>query len=177
MTRPQGIFGREEMRLLCEGLSVAEDRVSDHFRLSEGFWCRHPFEVRTLAELNPDEVTGQALAQVLKLRKSHGKRLRGKDFWRICFQDHNFLETVQREGSKELFLPLLTYVMVHELVHVVRFCTYVQRFELDQEQRQAEEAEVHRLSGKVLKKVPLPHLDQVLRCYEDSAAALHQGHC
>jgi len=177
MTYPQPIFGREEMRLLSEGLSVAEDSVSDYFRLSEGFWCRHPFEVRTLAELTPEEVTGEALAQVLKLRKSHERRLRGKDFWRICFQDHNFLEAVQREEARDMFLPLLTYVMVHELVHVVRFCTYVQLFELDQERRQAEEAEVHRLSGEVLKKVPLPRLDQVLRCYEDSAAALHQGHC
>ncbi len=177
MTFPQPIFGREEMRLLSEGLSMAEDSVSDYFRLSEGFWCRHPFEVRTLAELAPAEVSGEALAQVLKLRKSHERRLRGKDFWRICFQDHNFLEAVEREGAMEMFLPLLTYVMVHELVHVVRFCTFVQLFELDQQRRQAEEAEVHRLSGEVLKKVPLPHLGQVLRCYEDSAAALHQGHC
>lgn len=177
MTRPQAIFGREELRLLHEGLSVAEDSVSDHFRLSEGFWCRHPFEVRTLAELSPEEVSGEALAQVLKLRKSHEKRLRGKDFWRICFQDHNFLEVARREGAKEMFLPLLTYVMVHELVHVVRFSTYVQLFDLDHQRRQAEEAEVHRLSREVLKKVPLPRLDQVLRCYEDSAAALHRGHC
>ena len=42
---------------------MAEDSVSDYFRLSEGFWCRHPFEVRTLAELAPTEVTHEALAQ------------------------------------------------------------------------------------------------------------------
>jgi len=177
MPQPETIFGREEMRLLAEGLSVAEDSVSDYFRLSEGFWCRHPFEVRTLAELAPGEVTREALAQVLKLRKSDERRLRAKDFWRICFQDHNFLEVVQREGAQELFLPLLTYVMVHELVHVVRFSTFIQLFELDHERRQAEEKEVHRLSGEVLKKVPLPHLPQVLRCYENSAAVLSEGHC
>ena len=177
MIQAQPIFGHEEMRLLAEGLNVAEDRVSDYFRLSEGFWCRHPFEVRTLAELQPMEVTSEALAQVLKLRRSPGERLRAKDLWRICFQDHNFLEMVRREGGRDMFLPLLTYVMVHELIHVVRFCTFVQRFELDQERRQAEEAEVHRLSGEVLQRVPLPNLEQVLRCYEDSAAALAQGNC
>ncbi len=175
---PQVKFGREELRLLAEGLSVAEDRVSDYFRLSEGFWCRHPFEVRTLAELQPAEVTPEALAQVLRLREADSRRLRSRDFWRICFQDHNFLEAMQREKAAELFLPLLTYVMVHELVHVVRFSTFVQLFELDEKRRQAEEAVVHRLSGEVLKKVRLPHLEQVLGCYENFAAALSPGgHC
>jgi len=175
---PQAVFSHEELRLLAEGLSVAEDSVSDYFRLSEGFWCRHPFEVRTLAELEPTEVSPEALAQVLRLRKADARRLRGRDFWRICFQDHNFLEAMHREKASELFLPMLTYVMVHELVHVVRFATFVQLFELDQERRQAEEAKVHRLSAEVLKKVRLRHLEQVLDSYEDFAATLSpEGHC
>lgn len=175
---PQTIFGHEEMRLLAEGLCVAEDSVSDYFRLSEGFWHRHLFEVRTLAELEPAEVSTEALAQVLRLRKADTRRLRGRDFWRICFQDHNFLEAMQRDKADELFLPMLTYVMVHELVHVVRFATFVQLFELDHERRQDEEARVHRLSAEVLKKVRLPHLEQVLACYENFAAALSpEGHC
>lgn len=175
---PQGKFGHEELRLLAEGLTMAEDSVSDYFRLSEGFWCRHPFEVRTLAELAPAEVNPEALAQVLRLRKADSRRLRGRDFWRICFQDHNFLEAMQREKAAELFLPMLTYVMVHELVHVVRFATFVQLFDSDQERRQAEEGRVHRLSAEVLKKVRLPHLEQVVGCYEDFAAALSpEGHC
>lgn len=174
---PQAKFGREELRLLAEGLNVAEDSVSDYFRLSEGFWCRHPFEVRTLAELAPAEVAPEALAQVLRLRNQDGRRLRGRDFWRICFQDHNFLEAMQGEKAGELFLPMLTYVMVHELVHVVRFATFVQLFELDQERRQAEEARVHRLSAEVLKKVRLPRLEQVLDCYEKFAATLSPEGC
>lgn len=175
---PQEVFGREELGLLAEGLSVAEDSVSDYFRLSEGFWCRHPFEVRTLAELDPAEVTPEALAQVLRLRKADARHLRGRDFWRICFQDHNFLKAMKREKAGELFLPLLTYVMVHELVHVVRFATFVQLFELDQKFRQAEEARVHHLSAEVLEKVRLPHLEQVLGRYENFAAALNpKGHC
>jgi hypothetical protein len=176
--QPQEVFGQEELRLLAEGLNVAEDSVSDYFRLSEGFWCRHPFEVRTLAELEPTEVAPEALAQVLRLRQADSRRLRGRDFWRICFQDHNFLEAMEGQREQELFLPMLTYVMVHELVHVVRFATYVQLFELDQQRRQAEEAKVHQLSAEVLKKVRLPHLERVLDCYENFAATLNpEGHC
>ncbi|MCB2191633.1 MAG: hypothetical protein KQI62_08710 [Deltaproteobacteria bacterium] len=175
---PQGVFSHEELRLLAEGLNVAEDSVSDFFRLSEGFWYRHPFEVRTLAELEPAEVAPEALAQVLRLRKADGRRLRDRNFWRICFQDHNFLEAMQRKQAQDLFLPMLTYVMVHELVHVVRFSTFVQLFELDQKRRQAEEATVHRLSAEVLKRVRLPHLEQVLDCYENFAATPgSEGHC
>ena len=172
-------FGREEMGLFSQALEVAEENVSDHFRLSHGFWQRHPFEVRTLADLDPEEVSSQALAQVLRLRQPGGERgIRAKDFFRICFQDHNFLKLIKREKANERFLPLLTYVMVHELVHVVRFYKFMQLFDAEEKQRASEEAKVHRISADILEQVKLPHLGWVLKCYEDHAAAHPaEGYC
>jgi hypothetical protein len=172
-------FGQEELGLFSKALEVAEENVHDHFHLSQGFWLRHPFEVRTLADLGPEEVSSDALAQVLRLRQPEGERgIRARDFFRICFQDHNFLELIQRENAFERFLPFLTYVMVHELVHVVRFYKFMQLFDADEKQRAQEEATVHRISAEILEQVKLPHLGWVLKCYEDHAAAhTAEGYC
>lgn len=172
-------FDQKELGLFSQALDVAEESVSDHFRVSSAFWQRHPVEVRTLADLGPVEVSSEALAQVLRLRlPEDGRRLRARDFFRICFQDHNFLALIRREDAGERFLPLLTYVLVHELVHVVRFYKFMQLFDAGQKQRAAEEALVHRTSANILKQVRLPHLGWVLRCYENHAAAHPvEGYC
>lgn len=161
-------FAQREMGLLSQAMEVAEERVSDYFHLSGVSWRRHPFELRTRAELMPPEVSPKALAQVLKLRRPPlGREYRGKDFFRICLQDHNLLDVVRRESKEELLLPLLIYVLAHELVHVVRFGRFQHLFEADDEvQRLREEAVVHGLSRDILRPVRLPHLGRVLELYE-----------
>jgi hypothetical protein len=166
-------FKAEEIKLLARSMEVAEERVSEHFRLSDGAWHRYPYEVRTLAELLPQEVSREALAQVLRLRRPPGdKQLRGKDFYRICLQDHNLLGLVRREGQAGLLLPLLTYVLVHELVHVMRFYRYEHLFEASAGERQAEEARVHAIAGEILRPVRLPEMDRVLKLYAVHADSL-----
>ncbi|MFH1033108.1 MAG: hypothetical protein V1806_01255 [Pseudomonadota bacterium] len=160
-------FATSEMAMLGQAMEVAEERVSDFFHLSAGSWQRHPYQLRTRAELKPPEVSPRALAQVLKLRRPPlGSEYRGKDFFRICLQDHNLLGVVRREGAGELLLPLLVYVLAHELVHVVRFGRFQHLFEADEQERAREEAVVHGLSREILRPVRLPHLGRVLELYE-----------
>lgn len=156
------------MGLLAEGLTVAEESVSDFFRLSDTAWRAYPYEVRTLADLLPVEVTNKALAQVLKLRKPPtANQLRSKDFFRICLQDHNMLRLVKREGVKDILLPLLTYVLTHELVHIVRFYKFQHLFDTSPEQKEAEEKKVYDLTANILRRVRLPQLDRVLIFYNE----------
>ncbi len=163
-------FSPLEMELLAQAMEVAEERVSDHFHLSSASWSRYPYELRTLAELAPREVSRLALAQVLRLRRPPlVGGLLAKDFFRICLQDHNLLELVRREGEQGLLLPLLTYVLAHELVHVVRFYRHEHLFEAGPQERAAEEGRVHELTANILCKVRLPRLDQVLRLYQNHA--------
>ena len=160
-------FGPWEMGLLAEGLSVAEESVSDFFRLSDTAWRAYPYEVRTLAELMPVEVTNKALAQVLRLRKPPtANQLRGKDFFRICMQDHNLLRVVKREGVQDIMLPLLTYVLSHELVHIVRFYKFQHLFDAGPQKKEAEEKKVHDVTANILRRVRLPQLDRVLNFYQ-----------
>ena len=157
---------------MAKGLSVAEESVSDFFRLSDASWCVYPYEVRTLAELLPKEVTKKALAQVLRLRKPPaGSQLRAKDFYRICLQDHNLMGLVRREGIQDLFLPLLTYVLAHELVHIVRFYKFQHLFDTSPLQKAAEEKKVYELTARVLRQIKLPHLERVLNFYQEHGGA------
>jgi hypothetical protein len=162
------------MAALSQAVEVAEERVSDYFHLSGASWGRYPYQVRTGAELRPREVSSQALAQVLKLRRPPlGGEWRAKDFYRICLQDHNLLGVVRREGAAELLLPLLVYVLAHELVHVVRFGRFQHLFEADEKQRAREETVVHGISREILRPVRLPHLGRVLELYEAQTSLEH----
>jgi hypothetical protein len=162
------IFGPAELALVAQALEVAEESVSEHYQLSEGAWLRYPYDLRTRAQLAPAEVEHQALAQVLRLsRPPRGERLRPADLYRICLQDPNLLGLVRREGARELMQPLLIYVLAHELVHVVRFCSFQHLFHADAGQRAREEARVHAITARCLAKVRLPQLERVLNLYEE----------
>lgn len=164
-------FGPAEFGQLDKAMALSEEAVSDFFRLNEGFWSRHPFELATAAQLAPRELSHECLAQVLRLRRPPvGGWLRARDFYRICLQDHNLLSVVGREGQGELFAPLLVYVLTHELVHVVRFSKFLHLFDAPPSQRLQEEAKVHRIAANVLAKVRLPRLERVLGLYESHCA-------
>jgi len=166
-------FGQWELGLLDRAMSLSEEAVSDYFRLSEGCWGRHPFELRTAAQLLPNEISHECLAQVLRLRRPAIEGLlRPRDFYRICLQDHNLLGLIEREGQRELLGPLLVYVLTHELVHVVRFGKYLRLFDASADERRREEDTVHRLAAAILAGVSLPRLETVLNFYE-SHGSMH----
>jgi hypothetical protein len=65
------------------------------------------------------------------------------------------MAAVERDEPLQLF-PLAVYVVTHELVHVVRFCKFLQRFDAEPLERQQE-----------VGTPKIPHLDYVLEAYSD----------
>ena len=80
-------------------------------------------------------------------------------------QDHEILKALKRDRELCL-LPLLVYVFTHELVHIVRFCNFLQRFEVTGREKEKEERIVHDTTYKILRRVSMPDLDYVLDSYE-----------
>ena len=76
------------------------------------------------------------------------------------------IAAAERDARLRL-LPLSVYVLTHELVHVVRFCTFLQRFDTEPEERRREEAEVHDITRKALAGMNLADLDYVVRVYQN----------
>ncbi|KIX11924.1 hypothetical protein [Dethiosulfatarculus sandiegensis] len=168
-----GCFTEGHLNLVSDALFVAEESVCDFYRLSGSAWANYRFELRTLADLSPREVTDRALAQVVRLRQpAHQRRLRARDFYRICLQDHNLLNLVERQEAKGIFLPLLIYVLTHELVHVVRFYQFQHLFDAFEGQRETEEKRVHSLTSEMLGKLKMPKMDQVIDLYQEHGYAL-----
>jgi hypothetical protein len=161
-------FKEEDMLTVGESLDIAEDRTGDHFKFSSGQWRRHRYDVKTLSQLNSHEL----VPDVFALLKKRTKRKDGvepssryRDFYFICLQDHRILGALQRDKDLGL-LPLLVYVFTHELVHIVRFCNFSQRFEVSTKDREKEERIVHATTYEILKELSLPRMDYILNSYE-----------
>jgi hypothetical protein len=151
-----------------EALDVAEEKTGDFYKFSFGQWKRHSYDIKTLSALKVDQITSNAFALLNK-----GSRVisdfesitKKRDFYFICLQDHHILEALRRDRNLGL-LPLLVYIFTHELVHIVRFCNFSQRFEISGHGKDREEGVVHGLTFEILKNLSLPKLDYIIDCYK-----------
>ena len=162
-------FKCEDLLTASEALHIAEDKIGDFFKLSAGQWKKHPFSVRTLAQLGEGEIISEAFALLRKyslLQEGFDSVAKDRDHYFICIQDHEILKAMRRD--KELvLLPLLVYVFTHELVHIVRFCNFMQRFEAKGKEREKEERIVHLTTYEILRRINMPDLDYVLDSYQN----------
>ena len=162
-------YKSEDLSMVSDALEIAEENTGDFYKFSLNQWKRHRYDVKTLTSLDDGEITSNAFA----LLNKHSRRITGfdsrtkeRDFYFICLQDHQILRALGRDKNLGV-LPLLVYIFTHELVHIVRFCNYYQRFELSDMGRDEEEKIVHATTFDILKDLSLPKLDYVLEAYQD----------
>jgi len=162
---PKKYFNSNQLSIVKQAVSISEDVVNDHFRLTLASWKKYRYDIRTLKDLTPEEIVTDAFAQIKRYgRPAPPDGLRQQDFFRICIQDHNIRTAQERESNLGL-LPLLTYVITHELVHVIRFYRYDQSFQADERALAAEESLVHQLTYDLLKSITLAELSTILDYY------------
>jgi hypothetical protein len=167
MTRTS--FSGSDLQTLGEALDVAEDRIDSFYKLSLRQWRRCRFDIKTLNGLNEKEIAWHVFALLNKhaaLQDSVGWGTSTHDTYVICVQDHQILEALDRDKSLSL-LAILVYVFTHELIHVVRFSTFDQRFEVSGPLREKEETFVHAKTFEILNDVAIPNLDYVLEAYRN----------
>jgi len=162
-------FGCEEILMLREAMEVAEEVISDYYKITTSQWKRYRYDIRTLADLEENEITDGAFAQILRYAKPPDQRLRGSepgDYFKICLQDHVIRQALRRDPHIR-FLPLSTYIITHELVHVVRFASFVQKFHTTASEQEAEEKTVHALTHRMLQGRKIQGLEDVLQAFTD----------
>lgn len=161
-------FERKQLITVSEALDIAEDRISGHYKFSSVQWKRHRYDVKTLSSLKNEEIVPKAFALLYKgVRNSDDLAFgnRERDFYLICLQDHEILKAMRRDQNLEL-LSLLVYIFTHELVHIVRFSNFLQRFDVSKCDREMEEKVVHSTTHQILRGLSLPKLDYVLSSYQ-----------
>lgn len=163
-------FNKAEIPIAGRAFSDAEKLVSRHFRMSEGDLRKNKYDVKTLAFLEQHEVKDGAFAHLCKYSYEKSSDLRpedkeGFDFYRVCLQDNIILDAVDRANTFIKFSPLMLYIAVHELIHVLRFGTGAISFDASQEEKEQEEKIVHHLTRSALQSVKQKDLEIVLDCF------------
>jgi len=144
-------FNSSQLRTVRQARARAATLVSGYYCVAPREWQQMPYEVKTLRALDHSEVTDAALAQTVcyNFKRAAGSLvIQEGDLYRICLQDHRILDAMHHTPLK--LGSLLTYVLTHELVHVVRFGQQLQRIDLPLELRDDEERKVEQTTRTIL---------------------------
>jgi hypothetical protein len=162
-------FTSEQLPIVTQAVGIAEEMVSNHYKMSASQWLRPKYDVKTLAELDPAEIIDGPFAQIIRYQgqpKSASLTSSSYDFYKICLQDHAILSALRQNPELQM-LPFVLYIITHELIHIVRFSKFLQGFEASAEERLAEEQRVHARTHDILLGLKLAGLPDVLHFYRD----------
>ncbi|HUV49438.1 MAG TPA: hypothetical protein VMW78_00205 [Anaerolineae bacterium] len=160
-------FNPDQLKTVNDSVAIAEELVSNFYKMSEAQWLHRRYDVKTLVDLCPDETTDGPFAQIVRYKgrlKDTSLSSSTYDFYKICLQDHSILAALKQSPGMELFLFIL-YIIVHELIHIVRFSKFIQSFDASCEERNMEEKRVHEETREILSSVRIAGLADVLKFY------------
>jgi hypothetical protein len=162
-------FGQDEIAMLRQSIDITEELISDFYKISTSDWKRYRYDIQTLIALIEEEITDTAFAQIRRYSRCPNNRLRGSDpgdFFKICLQDHVIRKAVQRDPDIGL-MPLMVYIVTHELIHVVRFAKFLQSFDSKPAEMESEEGRVHALTYQLLQNSSIKGISGVLAAFRD----------
>ncbi len=161
-------FDAAQILIVNQVVAMAEELVSNYYKMSLNQWLRPKYDIKTIAELSPDEIVDGPYAQLVRYqgqRKGSSLGSGSYDFYKICIQDHTILATLTQQPELSLAAFCL-YIITHELVHIVRFSKFLQNFNASADEKLAEEKRVHGITYHILSEVPMPEMSHVLAYYQ-----------
>ena len=166
-------FNESQLPLANKAFTDAEKLVSGYFRLHENQFKQNKYDVKTLAYLDEHEIKDGAFAHLCKYsyERPENQAQSGSenfDFYRVCLQDNIILDAVRRANPFIKLSPLMLYIAVHELIHVLRFGRGESDFHVAAEEKDKEEAIVHNLTKNALQMANHQGMDIVLECFSNN---------
>ncbi|ACL01805.1 hypothetical protein [Desulfatibacillum aliphaticivorans] len=161
-------FSKEQIFTVGDAAAMAEELVSNSYKMSASQWLWHRYDVKTLADLAPGEIVEGPFAQIVRYRGQKSETSLGSssyDFYKICLMDHTILSALESDRDLRLF-PFALYILCHELIHIVRFAKFLQSFHASQEEKMAEENRVHQKTREVLNSVRVPGKEALFAFYK-----------
>ena len=162
-------FNTDQLEIVNNAVGMAEELVSNHYKMSASQWLHRRFDIKTLVDLGPEEVVHGPFAQIIRYEGQHREHTLGSstfDLYKICLQDHAILNTLSQQSDLHLF-PFVLYIITHELIHIVRFSKFLQIFDAPPEERMAEEKRVHARTHEILQPLQLQGISVVLKFYDE----------
>ncbi|WP_372678267.1 hypothetical protein [Desulfosarcina sp.] len=164
---PIPTFKNDELTIVNNAVAMAEEVVSNYYKMSASQWLHPKYDVKTLVDLADDEIVNGPFAQIIRYEgKVKGGVLGSSayDFYKICIQDHSILDVLGKRPEIGLS-PFALYVVTHELVHIVRFSRFQQNFNASEVEKLDEERRVHRITHDILDSLKTAGLGAVLDFY------------
>ncbi len=165
------MFNKKELEKVDMSVLRAEELVNNFFKLSPGQWLKNRYDIKTARNLASHERVEGPFAQVLKYEGRKADVPLGSSsfsLYHVCLQDPAILDLVCREPGIKL-APFLLYILIHELVHVVRFSRFEQRYEnvSEADVTLEEEKKVHGLTYEIISSVAVSGVSEVLEFYRE----------
>ncbi|MDX9788249.1 MAG: hypothetical protein RBT11_15835 [Desulfobacterales bacterium] len=160
-------FTPAQIAVINDAAAMAEELVSNAYKMSASQWLRRKYDFKTVADLDPGEIVNGPFAQIVRYEGQRMDSFLGSaiyDFYKICLQDHAILEAMRHDRGIKLF-PFSLYILTHELIHVVRFSKFLCNFAATDNERMAEETIVHQETHDMLSRLTLDGLPEVFRFY------------
>ena len=161
-------FNPLQMSMTNNTFRHAEKIAERYFRMSPDQMRSYRYDIKTLAYLEDHEVKNGAFAHLCKyhFEKEEKKGCPASfHFYRICLQDDQILDAVERGHSFVKLTPLMLYIAAHEIVHIIRFDAGEITFDASLEEKELEEEKVHTITRDMLQSGMSPEMKIVLDCF------------
>ncbi len=165
--QPKQAFDPDQIQMINHAVTMAEELVSNYYKMSASQWLRPKYDIKTLVDLETAEILDGPFAQIVRYEgQRHGTSLGSElyDYYKICLQDHTILAALETDPNLHI-LPFSLYIITHELVHIVRFSRFLQSFDATPNEKLAEEHRVHEITHQILLSVRMEGLDSVIAYY------------
>lgn len=169
-------FNPDEIQVVNNAVAMAEELVSNHYKLSATQLLHLNYDVKTLADLTESEIVDDHFAQIVRYAEKKKNDLQDmpvNDFYKVCLQDHSIIRAIKKFQGLDLH-AFAVYIVSHELIHVVRFRKFLQHFDAPLKEKLAEEKRVHIKTHEILSRVPIEKMAPVLDFYKDWRLAPHE---
>ena len=160
-------FSASEIDIVNNVVSISEELVSNHYKMSANEWLRPKYDVKTLVDLAPEEIVDGPFAQIVRYEGQRKDSALGSgvfDYFKICLQDHAIKSVLDKTPALKLH-PFCLYIITHELIHIVRFSKFLQNFDASPTEKLDEEKRVHESTHQILNQVQVAGLLPVLEFY------------
>ncbi|MCD4742026.1 MAG: hypothetical protein K8R67_06045 [Desulfobacteraceae bacterium] len=165
------VFSLSDQKYVDKAVTISEELVSNFYKMSSSEWLRGKYEIKTAKDLSDHEFVSGPFAQVVKYegkRKDTSLSSYSYNFYTVCLQDSSITKAVKADKNLLLY-PFLVYILIHELVHIVRFLKFQQLYEISTEEEVtiSEERRVHKITWDILNMVSIDGIESVLEYYQN----------
>ncbi len=169
-------FNAAQIKTINSAVAMAEELVSNFYKMSASQWLSRKYDVKTLTDLDRNEIIHGPFAQIIRYKGQKDNTTLGTstyDFYKICLQDHSILLAMEQSPQVQLF-PFILYIVTHELIHIIRFSKFFQQFEASAEEKITEERRVHKNTHEILSNVQISDIKDVFNFYDEWRAPLDE---